>query len=153
MREAQGHVMEVMKELANVEAQLNLCKKRLEISDTFEELDCQYRLVNPVPIHPCHSSVRSPLVEASRVVRAMVHFHLVLGDQSRCLSSMTRTHTVVLPDAIGARGKGMSYPSAMQRRGTRSVPFVEAPTNLPSAPLRLVLCYGTACERLLYGYD
>ena len=29
MKEAQGRVMEVMKELVNVEAQLNLCKKRL----------------------------------------------------------------------------------------------------------------------------
>ena len=33
MREAQGWVMEVMKELVSVEAQLNLCKRRLEISN------------------------------------------------------------------------------------------------------------------------
>ena len=72
MREAQGHVMEVMKELVKVEAQLNLCKKRLEISNTYEELDHQYHLVNPVPIRPRHSPVHSPLVEAPRVVRAMV---------------------------------------------------------------------------------
>ena len=72
MKEAQGRVMEVMKELVNVEAQLNLCKKRLEISDAYEELDRQYHLVNPVPICPRHSSVRSPLVETPRVVRAVV---------------------------------------------------------------------------------
>ena len=49
MKDAQGRVMEVMKELVNIEAQLNLCKKRLEISDAYEELDRHYRLVNPVP--------------------------------------------------------------------------------------------------------
>ena len=63
--------MEVMKELITVEGQLKLCKKRLEISDTYEELDCYYRLVNPVPICPCHAPVRSPLVEAPQVVRAV----------------------------------------------------------------------------------
>ena len=72
MREAQGRVMEVMKELVNVEAQLNLCKKRLEISDVYEELDCQYRLVNPVPIRPRHAPIQSPLVETPRVVRTVV---------------------------------------------------------------------------------
>ena len=72
MRDTQGRVMEVMKKLVTVEAQLNLCKKRLEISDTYEELDRQYRLVNPVPIRPCHGPVQSPLVEAPRVVRAVV---------------------------------------------------------------------------------
>ena len=72
MREAQGRVMEVMKELVTVEAQLNLCKKRLEISDVYEELDHQYRLVNPVPIRPHHAPIQSPLVEAPRVVRAVV---------------------------------------------------------------------------------
>ena len=72
MREAQGHVMEVMKELVNVDAQLKLCKNRLEISNVYEELDRQYRLVNPVPICPHHATVQSPLVEAPRVVRAIV---------------------------------------------------------------------------------
>ena len=72
MREAQGHVMEVMKELVTIEAQLNLCKKRLEISNMYKELDRQYRLVNPVPICPYHATVQSPLVEAPRVVRAVV---------------------------------------------------------------------------------
>ena len=72
MREAQGRVMEVMKELVNVEAQLNLCKKRLEISDAYEEVNHQYHLVNPVPLHPHHSLVHSPFVEAPRVVRAVV---------------------------------------------------------------------------------
>ena len=72
MKEAQGRVMEVMKELVNVEAQLNLCKKRLEISNAYEELDRRYHLINPVPIHPHYASVQSPLVEAPRVVRAVV---------------------------------------------------------------------------------
>ena len=72
MREAQGRVMEVMKELVTIEAQLNLCKKRVEISDVYEELDRQYRLVNPVPICPRHAMVRSPLVEAPRVTRAVI---------------------------------------------------------------------------------
>ena len=72
MKDAQGRVMEVMKELITVEGQLNLCKKRLEINDTYEELDRQYRLVNPVPIRPRHAPVRSPLIEAPRVVRAVV---------------------------------------------------------------------------------
>ena len=72
MREAQGWVMEVMKELVTIEAQLNLCKKRLEISDVYEELDHQYYLVNPVPIQPCHATVQSPLVEGPRVVRAVI---------------------------------------------------------------------------------
>ena len=72
MKEAQGRVMEVMKELITVEGQLNLCKKRLEINDTYEELDRQYRLVNPVPIRPHHALIQSPLVEAPRVVRAVV---------------------------------------------------------------------------------
>ena len=57
MKDAQGCVMVVMKELVNIEAQLNLCKKRLEISDAYKELDCQYRLVNPVPIRPCHAPI------------------------------------------------------------------------------------------------
>ena len=69
MKDAQGHVMEVMKELITVEGQLKLCKKRLEISDAYEEMDRYYRLVNPVPIRPRHSPVQSPLVEAPRVVR------------------------------------------------------------------------------------
>ena len=56
MKEAQGHVMEVMKELVSVEAQLNLCKKRLEISDAYEELDHQYCHINPVPICPHHAT-------------------------------------------------------------------------------------------------
>ena len=57
MREAQGQVMEVMKELVTVEAQLNLCKKSLEISDMYEDLDRQYCLVNPVPIRPRHTTI------------------------------------------------------------------------------------------------
>ena len=40
MKDAQGRVMEVMKELITVEGQLKFCKKRLEISDVYEELDC-----------------------------------------------------------------------------------------------------------------
>ena len=72
MRDAQRRVMEVMKELVTIEGQLNLCKKRLKISDAYEELDRQYRLVNMIPIHPCHAPVQSPLVEAPRVVRAIV---------------------------------------------------------------------------------
>ena len=72
MKEAQGWVMEVMKELVTIEAQLNLCKKRLEISNVYEELDHQYCLANPVPICPHHAPVQSPLVEAPRVVRAVV---------------------------------------------------------------------------------
>ena len=71
MKDAQGRVMEVMKELITVEGQLKLCKKRLEISDANEELDRYYRLVNPVPIRPRHDPVQSPLVEAPRVVRAV----------------------------------------------------------------------------------
>ena len=57
MKDAQGWVMEVMKEWVTVKGQLNLCKKRLEISNVYEELDRQYRLVNPVPIRPCHGLV------------------------------------------------------------------------------------------------
>ena len=57
MKDTQGRVMEIMKELVTVEGQLNLCKKRLEISDTYEELDRQYCLVNPVPVHPHHGPV------------------------------------------------------------------------------------------------
>ena len=40
MKDTQGRVMEVMKELVTVEGQLNLCKKRWEISNVYEELDC-----------------------------------------------------------------------------------------------------------------
>ena len=43
MRDAQGRVMEVMKELVVVESQLNLCKKRLEISNAYEELEHHFR--------------------------------------------------------------------------------------------------------------
>ena len=50
MKDAQGQVMEVMKELMTIEEQLNLCKKRLEISDIYEELDRHFCLANPVPI-------------------------------------------------------------------------------------------------------
>ena len=32
------------------ESQLNLCKKRLEISNTFEELDCYFRQAMPIPL-------------------------------------------------------------------------------------------------------
>ena len=69
MKDAQGRVMEVMKELVTVEGQLNLCKKRLEISDIYEELDRQYRLANPIPTCPRHSPIQSPLTTAPRVVR------------------------------------------------------------------------------------
>ena len=72
MKDTQGRVMEVMKELITVEGQLKLCKKRLEISNAYEELDRYYRLINPVPIRPRHAPVQSPLVEAPRVVRAVV---------------------------------------------------------------------------------
>ena len=71
-KDTQGRVMEVMKELVTVKGQLNLCKKRLEISNAYEELDHQYRLVNLVPIHPRHGPVWSPLAQAPRVVRAVI---------------------------------------------------------------------------------
>ena len=71
MKDAQGRVMEVMKELITVEGQLKLCEKRLEISDAYKELHRQYRLINPVPLRPRHSPVQSPLVEAPRVTRAV----------------------------------------------------------------------------------
>ena len=51
MREAQGCIMEVMKELVTIEGQLHLCKKRFEISDAYKELDCHFHLVNPVLCH------------------------------------------------------------------------------------------------------
>ena len=72
MRDTQGRVMEVMKELVVVESQLNLCKKRLEISNSYEELDRYFRQAMPVPLHPFHSPIHSPLVEAPRVVRAVM---------------------------------------------------------------------------------
>ena len=103
MRDAQGWVMEVMKELVNVEAQLNLCKKRLEISDAYEELDHQYHLINPVPIRPCHAPLQFPLIEAPRIVRAVVLLPSRARDQSKCPSSTTRTRTTALPGPIGAR--------------------------------------------------
>ena len=49
-RDAQGRVMEVMRELIVVEGQLNLCKKRLEISNAYEELDRYFRQAMPVPL-------------------------------------------------------------------------------------------------------
>ena len=64
--------MEVMKELVVVDSQLDLCKKRLEISNAYEELDCYFHLAMPVPTCPCHSPIQSPLVEAPRVVRAVM---------------------------------------------------------------------------------
>ena len=72
MKDAQGWVMEVMKELVTIEGQLNLCKKRLEISDMYEELDRHFCLANPVPIQSRDTPICSSLVEAPRVVRAMV---------------------------------------------------------------------------------
>ena len=72
MRDAQGRVMEVMKELVVVDSQLDLCKKRLEISNTNEELDRYFHLAMPVPTSPRHSSIQSPLVEAPRIVRAVM---------------------------------------------------------------------------------
>ena len=39
MKDTQGWVMEVMKELVTVKGQLSLCKKRLEISNAYKELD------------------------------------------------------------------------------------------------------------------
>ena len=61
-----------MKELMTIQGQLDLCKKRLEISDAYAELDCHFPIANPVPICPCHSPVRSPLVDAPQIVRAIV---------------------------------------------------------------------------------
>ena len=72
MRDAQGRVMEVMKELVVVDSQLNLCKKRLEISNAYKELDRYFRQAMPVPLPPCHAPDYSPLVEAPRVVRAVM---------------------------------------------------------------------------------
>ena len=46
MKDAQRWVMEVMKELVTIEGQLSLCKKRLEISDMYEELDRHFHLAN-----------------------------------------------------------------------------------------------------------
>ena len=63
-RDAQGRVMEVTRELVVVEGQLNLCKKRLEISNAYEELDRYFHQAMPVPLPPRHSPIRSPLVEA-----------------------------------------------------------------------------------------
>ena len=71
MKDVQGWVMEVMKELMTVKGQLSLCKKRLEISNAYKELDSHFPLANPVPIHPCHSLIHSPLVEAPRIVWAI----------------------------------------------------------------------------------
>ena len=72
MRDAQGRVMEVMKELIVVDGQLELCKKRLEISNAYEELDRYFRQAMPIPLRPRHSPIQSPLVEAPRVVRAVM---------------------------------------------------------------------------------
>ena len=64
--------MEVMKELVVVDSQLDLCKKRLEISNAYEELDHYFHQAMPVPLHPCHSPIQSPLMEAPRVIRAVM---------------------------------------------------------------------------------
>ena len=71
MKDAQGQVMEVMKELVTVQGQLVLCKKGLEISNAYEKLDHHFCLPNPVPLCSCHSPVQSPLVEPPRVIRAI----------------------------------------------------------------------------------
>ena len=71
MKDAQGQVMEVMKKLMTVQGMLDLCKKRLEISNAYEELDRYFCLTNPAPICPCNSPIRSPLVETPRVIRAI----------------------------------------------------------------------------------
>ena len=96
MKDAQGQVMEVMKELMTVQGQLDLCKKRLEISDAYEELDCHFCLTNPVPSHPCHSPVQPPLVEPPSVIRAIAP----LPSHTRGPVEMT---TTVPPGATGAR--------------------------------------------------
>ena len=74
MKDAQGWVMEVMKELVTIQRQLDLCKKRLECSNAYDELDCQFHLANQVLTHPCphHSPVQSPLIKPPRVIRAIV---------------------------------------------------------------------------------
>ena len=72
MKDAQGRVMEVMKELVTVEGQLNLCKKRLEISDMYEELDRHFHIANPVPVRSCDTPITSPLAQAPRIVRAII---------------------------------------------------------------------------------
>ena len=72
MKDTQGCLMEVMKELVTVQGQLDLCKKMLEISNAYKELDHPFCLANPVCIHHCQSPVQSPLVEPPRVIRAIV---------------------------------------------------------------------------------
>ena len=72
MKDAQGQVMETMKKLVTIEGQLSLCKKRLEISKMYEELDHHFRLANPVPVHIFNTPIHSTLVEAPRVIRAIV---------------------------------------------------------------------------------
>ena len=96
MKDAQGWVMEVMKELVTVQGQLDLCKKRLEISNAYKELDHHFHLANPVPIHPCHAPIQSPLVEAPRVVRAVVP----LPSQARGVVEMLILHDADLSDRI-----------------------------------------------------
>ena len=88
MKDTQRWVMEVMKEIVTVQTQLDLCKKRLEISDMYEELDCHIHPANPVPTHPHQSPVQSPLVEAPRVVRAIVP----LPSQARGLADIPLLH-------------------------------------------------------------
>ena len=55
-----------------IEGQLNLCNKRIEISDAYEELDLHFCLANPVPIRSHDTPIHSPLIEAPRVVRVIV---------------------------------------------------------------------------------
>ena len=72
MKDTQGRVMDVMKELVTIQGQLDLCEKMLEISNAYEELDRYFRLANPVAIRPCHAPSQSLLTETPRVVRAIV---------------------------------------------------------------------------------
>ena len=76
MKNAQSRVMEVMKELVTVQGQVEMCKKRLEIHNTYEELDHKFCLVNLVPICPCHAPVQSPLVKPPSVIRAIAPLQL-----------------------------------------------------------------------------
>ena len=108
MRDTQGQVMEVMKELVTVQGQLDLCKKRLEISNSDKELNHHFRLANPVLTCPQHSPVRSPSLRHPVLSGQSPHSHLALEEWWRCPSSTTMTPTAVaLPDATGARWWGM----------------------------------------------
>ena len=104
MRDAQGRVMEVMKELVVVDGQLDLCKKRLEISNAYEELDRYFRQAMPIPLRPRRSPIQSPLRKHQESLGLLCHSLHVLGELWRCLSSIAMTRTATgLSSALGAR--------------------------------------------------